>query len=138
MLGVHKNTVREWIKRGLATIDDRRPTFVLGSEVRAYLETRRASRKRPCGAGEIYCVRCREPRKPVGGMVDYLAITTTTGNLQGICPHCGSLMYRRLSRAKLAMVCSGLEVMFPQVQRPLGDCSWASLNSDLALEGRNR
>jgi hypothetical protein len=29
LFGVHKNTVREWVKRGLPTNDDRRPMLIL-------------------------------------------------------------------------------------------------------------
>jgi excisionase family DNA binding protein len=41
-LGVHKNTVRAWIKVGLPTIDDRRPILILGSDLIAFLRARRA------------------------------------------------------------------------------------------------
>ena len=37
LLAVHKSTVREWIKRGLPTSDDRRPTIILGRELAAFL-----------------------------------------------------------------------------------------------------
>jgi hypothetical protein len=39
-LGVHKNTVRMWIKGGLAVADDRRPTVMSGAAIRAFLENR--------------------------------------------------------------------------------------------------
>ena len=31
--GVHKNTVRNWLKQGLVTIDGRRPILILGREL---------------------------------------------------------------------------------------------------------
>src|SRR6202023_4209730 len=39
-LGVHKNTVRMWIKAGLAVADNRRPTVMSGAAIRAFLENR--------------------------------------------------------------------------------------------------
>jgi Helix-turn-helix domain len=39
-LGVHKNTVRMWIKGGLAVADNRRPTVMSGAAIRDYLENR--------------------------------------------------------------------------------------------------
>ena len=30
LYGVHKNTVRAWIKQGLPTIDNKRPMLILG------------------------------------------------------------------------------------------------------------
>src|SRR5216683_7791116 len=61
--GVHKNTVREWVKRGLPTVaDKKRPMLILGADLAAFLQARRAKNKRTCQAGEIYCVRCRSPK----------------------------------------------------------------------------
>ena len=33
LFGIHKNTVRNWVKDGLATIDDKRPMLILGHEL---------------------------------------------------------------------------------------------------------
>jgi hypothetical protein len=46
ILGTHKNTVRSWIKAGLSTIDNKRPTLILGHELIAFLQARRARRKK--------------------------------------------------------------------------------------------
>ena len=81
---VHKNTVRAWIKEGLPTIDDRRPTLVLGCDLRDFLTVRRQKNKRPCQDGEIYCLRCRVPRVPAGNMADYRPLTPALGHLIGI------------------------------------------------------
>lgn len=35
---VHKNTVRSWVKDGLATNDDKRPMLILGSDLKDYLQ----------------------------------------------------------------------------------------------------
>lgn len=57
LFGVHRNTVREWIKRGLPTTDCERPLLILGRGLAAFLQARRSKNKRPCQPGEIYCVR---------------------------------------------------------------------------------
>src|SRR6266699_3150405 len=41
LFDVHKNTVRNWLKQGLASIDDRRPILVLGHELSRFLQERR-------------------------------------------------------------------------------------------------
>ena len=51
LFGIHRNTVREWIKRGLPTSDDRRPMLILGRDLLAFLQARRTKNKRPCQAG---------------------------------------------------------------------------------------
>jgi hypothetical protein len=48
MFGVHRNTVREWVKRGLPTIDQKRPMLILGRDLIEFLQQRRLRNKRTC------------------------------------------------------------------------------------------
>jgi hypothetical protein len=109
-LGVHKGTIRLWRQGGLQPIDGNRPAMFQGSNVRAYLVKRNASRKRPCQPGQLFCVRCREPRQPVPGLLDYLAATPVSGNLRAPCGTCGAIMHRRIRRADLAAKMPELEI----------------------------
>lgn len=104
LFGVHRNTVREWIKRGLSTSDQKRPFLILGRDLVAFLQARRVKNKRPCQPGELYCVRCRAPKAPAGDMVEYKPVTATLGNLIAICPDCHAIMNRRASLAKLEQI----------------------------------
>ena len=130
LFGVHRNTVRAWVKRGLATSDDRRPMLILGRDLVAFLQAQRAKNKRTCQLGEIYCVRCRAPKAPAGAMADYEALTATQGNLIAICPDCETLIYRRVSLAKLAQVRGKLDITFPQALRHIDESLQPSVNSD--------
>ncbi len=114
VFGVHRNTVREWVKRGLPTSDDRRPMLILGADLVAFLRARRVKNKRTCQPGEMYCVRCRAPRAPAGDMADYLPVTATLGNLIAICSACEAMMYRRVSLAKLQQVRGNLDITLLQ------------------------
>lgn len=129
-MGVHRNTVRQWIKRGLPTCDDQRPALILGRDLRAFLEAQRRSRKRPCRPGEIYCCRCREPRRPLGGFVEYQADTATLGTLVGMCGECEAMLYRRVNPARLAEVCGDLEVLPTEASKRIADREEPSVNSD--------
>jgi hypothetical protein len=73
LFGVHKNSVRNWVKGGLPTSDDRRPMLILGRDLVAFLHARRVKNKRPCQPGEIYCMRCRAAQRPAGDMAEYQA-----------------------------------------------------------------
>jgi hypothetical protein len=129
---VHKNTVRAWIKCGLSTITDKkRPILILGTDLAAFGWARRPNNKRPCQAGEIYCVRCREPKTPAADMVDYVTVTATLGNLIAICPDCDAIINRRVSLAKLPQICGRLEITMPQALRHIGESAEPSVNSDL-------
>lgn len=131
LFGIHRNTVREWVKRGLPTSDDRRPMLILGRELMIFLQAKRAKNKHTCQPGEIYCVRCRVPQTPAGGMADYQPLTSTLGNLIGICPSCNSMMYRRVNLTKLEQVSANLDLTMPQALPHIGESTQPSVNSDL-------
>ena len=131
LFGVHRNTVREWVKRGLPTSDGKRPMLILGRDLLAFLTERRAKNKRTCQLGEIYCVRCRAPRAPAGDMVDYMPVTATLGNLVAICSDCETMMYRRASLANLEHVRGKWNITMPQALEHIGESAQPTVNSDL-------
>jgi hypothetical protein len=131
LFGIHKNTVRTWIKTGLLLCDDKRPVLILGRELAAFLQAKRGKSKQPCQAGEMYCLRCRTPQKPAANMVDYQPSNDKMGNLIGLCSCCESVMNRRVSLAKIPLIKGEMEITFPQAQKHIGDSNQPSLNSDL-------
>ena len=131
LFGRHKNSVRAWVKEGLPTCDDKRPMLILGRDLIAFLQARRARRKRPCQPGQMYCVRCRAPKFPAAGRAAYVPVSEKIGNLTAICPDCSRMMYRCVSIARLGLVCGKMDITFPQALRRLGEISQPCVNSDL-------
>lgn len=131
LFGVHRNTVRQWIKQGLPTIDDRRPMLILGRDLEAFLRARRTRNKRTCQPGELYCVRCRAPKVPACDMAEYIALTDTFGNLIAICPDCGLMMNRRVSLPKLAQIQGRMDITLPQALTHISESTQPCVNSDL-------
>jgi len=120
VLGVHKNTVRNWIKyEGLPALTDQRPHLILGRLLRDFLIERDRKRKTPLKAGEIYCVACHSPKRPAGAMVDFILRSDTSGVLRGICPDCDRFIHRHASRISLDDVAAGLEVQITRAERTL-------------------
>jgi hypothetical protein len=130
LFGIHKNTVRSWLKQGLAAIDDHRPTLVVGRELSRFLYERRQKTKQSCGPGRIYCIACREPKAPAGNMADCIRISLTTGNLCGICPSCDRVIYRRVNLTKIDAVRGQLEITFTEPDPRIGDRAALSVNCD--------
>ena len=131
LFGSHKNTVRSWIKVGLATIDDKRPMLILGRDLAAFLQARREKNKQKCKPGELYCVRCRVPKFPAGDMADYEPVTEKIGNLIAICPDCNSIINRRVSLAKIEEVCGKMDITFPKELQHIVESTKPTVNSDL-------
>jgi hypothetical protein len=136
-LGVHRNTVRQWIKQGLPICDARRPVIILGKHLADFLKARRAKNKRPCRPGEIYCVRCRDARMPCGSIAEYRPLTATQGDLVGVCPQCSCRMFRRVSLARVADVSGKLTVTITEAASHIGDSPQPSVNSDFNREPSN-
>ncbi len=121
LYGVHKNTVRGWLRCGLSTIDQRRPALILGLDLAEFLRMRRQNAKRPCRPSEIYCMRCREPRTPALGMVEYESIGLSRGRLIALCPCCGSLIYRSVNPARLPSALASMTVTVPAGRRHISE-----------------
>jgi len=130
LLGKHKNTVRNWVKNGLATIDDKHPMLILGPDLVAFLQARRGKNKQSCKPGQLYCVRCRVPKFPAGDMADYKPVTGKFGNLIAICPDCDSIINRRVSLARIWEVCGNLDISFPKELQHIVKRTKPSVNSD--------
>jgi hypothetical protein len=113
LFGVHKNTVRRWLKEGLEAIEGKGPTLVIGRVLRAFIEQRRQKAKRPCPPGFMYCLRCRAPKEPAGRMADLICTNERTGNLRGLCPDCEAMMHRRVSLARIHAIRGDLEITVP-------------------------
>jgi hypothetical protein len=133
LFGIHKNTVRNWLRQGLSTIDGQRPTLVLGTELVQFLRDRRRKAKQTCGPGRIYCIACRAPKVPAGNMADCVPISCA-GNLCGICPDCDRLIYRRVNLNNIDAVRGGLEIRITQPPTRLRETTDPSVNCDSSEE----
>ena len=130
LCGVHKNTVRAWLKEGLPAIDGQRPVLIQGTALRSFLGARRRSAKRPCPAGYLYCFKCRAPRRPALGMADYLPREGGAGNLRALCEGCGGVMFRRARPDALTSILPGIEVRTVQAPPRIAEPAPPCLNSD--------
>lgn len=118
-LGVHKNTVKAWLRGGLPHIRSPRPILILGHALRHFLGERRAKARKPCPIGHLFCFKCRAPRLPAGRMLDYEPFTKSSGNLKGICEVCETFIYRRVALGKIALVAPDCLISFPHGQQRL-------------------
>jgi hypothetical protein len=128
LYGVHRNTVLRWMKRGLTPIEPKRPLLFHGEEVRAFLGYHNP-RRHACDAGEIYCLKCRSPKRPAGDEVDYMTRSSTTGVLQGLCPTCLSVLNRIIKHADLDCVCRDLNISHRDRPERIDDSQDLTLNS---------
>jgi len=117
LFGVHRNTVRAWIKGGLDTVRVGKMILILGDELRSFLQKRRAARRTTTPLGWLYCLKCRAPRAPAEGLMELIQERAGTANVRAICGHCDTLMHRRVSLRTLA------ETGFASLATGRGDCT---------------
>jgi hypothetical protein len=129
LFAIHKNTVRAWLRQGLAPIDDQRPTVIRGKELRRFLAERRASTKQVCGSGQIYCLPCRAPKLPAGKLAECIQ-TGNTGTLQGICPDCNRMIYRKVNPQKLEAIRGDLDITVTQAEPRIEGTAKPNVNCD--------
>ena len=110
LYGVHRNTVRNWIKKGLPVIGDGRAVLILGDELERFRKASRAASRRPCPPGTIYCLKCREPRAPIPASLGQTAVTGRTAVVTGLCSVCGTGLNRRTRIADLGLWTRPLDV----------------------------
>lgn len=101
LLDVHPNTARRWIEGGMKPMDEATPVLVHGAELRRFLASRKAKRKRTCAPDEMACFRCRAPRRAAPGTAAIARGNEKTVTLSAACIVCGSRMWRAGSAAKL-------------------------------------
>ncbi|WP_430416298.1 helix-turn-helix domain-containing protein [Parasphingorhabdus sp.] len=130
LLGVHRHTVREWLKKGLPKADDTRPVLILGSDFQSWWSKQRKKEKRPLQPGQFYCCKCRDAKAPALGMVEYAATNGTTGNLKAMCETCETVMHRRVRLTDIPAKMPNLDVRLTQAVPSIMERTNPSLNAD--------
>lgn len=101
LYGLHRQAVRRWLRGGLRRIDDQRPFLIHGGDLIAFLDARQSKRKQACASGEIYCCRCKSPRRPRQNLVSVTFQNETHLMLLAKCDICGTRMNQFGSVQKL-------------------------------------
>ena len=102
LFGIHKATVRNWLKIGLRRIDDRRPFLVNGADLKEFLKNRQRRKKQRCQPEEFYCFRCRSPKRSKENMVILKVLNQKIGRLSGLCIECGSKTNKMISLKEIS------------------------------------
>jgi hypothetical protein len=137
LFDVHKNTIRTWFTHGMKAIDGQRPIVARGEEIRRFLTERRVRAKRPSGPGHIYCLPCRAPKVPALKMAECVKTGDTTGTLQGICPDCCRMIYRRVNPQKIDAVRGDLDITVTQAAPRIEETTKLNVNCD-SIRGDHR
>lgn len=103
-LAVGLATVRFWIRQGLPTLPDGKPILIPGDTLKSWLKSRRAARKQKCQPNELYCCRCRCPRKAKIGSVVITLRNAKTVAIRAFCGTCDAKMNKGGSLTRLSEI----------------------------------
>lgn len=107
---VSPQTVRAWLKSGMARVDGERPTLILGFQALDYLDARKKSAKGQLALGVFNCFTCKVPQKALGGMADYVPTSKTGGQLKVLCAVCEGRCNRYVSAVNLPEMRTVLDI----------------------------
>lgn len=101
-LGVTTATVRNYIRRGLPVMANKRPALLSGQEIRRFLRAERRAKKSPLAPNELRCPSCQTGRRPFGMLVDAEPINQNTAILKGLCEVCEAPSSRFVATNRLS------------------------------------
>jgi Helix-turn-helix domain len=107
--GVSPRTIRNWAAKGLRVMDGERPALIRGDDLKAYIRSQRKFRKSKTAPDTIFCVCCRQTRRPAGGMAD----CTVTGNratLTALCDVCETVISKPVAKARIPEIARILDL----------------------------
>jgi hypothetical protein len=84
-------TIRNWIKDGLRVMASMKPCLISGAELRDYFRTKYQNSKTKLSPDELYCLPCREGRKPFDMAVEVISNNSKTTRLKGGCGRCEAM-----------------------------------------------
>ena len=100
-LNVTPHTVRAWRTSGLEVMATTTPHYILGAELIRYIENKQAKRSVKMALDQMYCLKCKAPRKPLWGLVDYRPTNDARGRLMGLCEACEGGLQRFVGKGDL-------------------------------------
>src|SRR5664279_3140272 len=128
-LDLHRNTVRNWVRRGgLPAMTGSRPHLILGAVLVEFLKAKRTALKRKCDLGELYCLKCRAPRKPVADLIEHRPMASGRSRIIGMCSICERLMHRFVANRNLEASLREFGVNSGPADGSLTDTGYPSLN----------
>ncbi|WP_420434741.1 helix-turn-helix domain-containing protein [Hyphobacterium sp.] len=129
-LGLAKGTVRRWMKGGLTALTDRKPALILGEDLIDFLRSR-AKPKQRCRVDECFCFRCRRPRAPSFGEVEFKPSEGGGGMITALCEACTTTMFKRISQNDLAALREIVTVRDTEADGHISEDRHPSLNDHL-------
>lgn len=93
---LHPQTVRQWIKSGMPTVDAGKPTLVHGHALKQFLGKQNNRHKCSTTFEQMYCLKCREAKPPFQKRIALQQVQRTV-MAKALCQTCKTIMNKSYS-----------------------------------------
>lgn len=107
--GVSPRTIRNWATKGLRLMQDDGPALVRGDDLIVFIKGQRNQRRQSLSLDRFFCLRCRAPRAPAGGLAECVEHNSRV-TLIAICEACETILRKPLARADLSKLRGLLDI----------------------------
>jgi hypothetical protein len=129
---LHHQTVIEWIRKGLPTIDKTKPALIYGYDLKAFLGNQNLAGKFKTEFHQIFCRGCKEIKEPYKKQVQ-LEHKKNFVNAKARCPSCKKELFKSYKLddfQKLKSVFCVVDVL------QLYDCANPALNTQFLAQAK--
>lgn len=126
-------TIRSWVRQDLPLLSKQKPLLVLGSDLKRWPAATWKAKARKCQSDELFCFKCRVPRKPKLASVEILPRNEKTVAIKGRCEVCGTRMNQTGSAAKIDEIKNRFGALTLQTQRLTGSGNTSDKHSFSSL-----
>lgn len=89
LLGIHPQTIREWVNGGQLQVISKKPLSIYGGVLKEFLHKRGQEHKRTLSFNEMKCVKCKEISQPQNNEVFIYHNKNGSIRAVGTCKVCG-------------------------------------------------
>ena len=132
LYGIHHQTVREWIRRGLKTINKKKPILIYGNDLKTFLGKQNQSNKHHIEYNQMFCMKCKDGKKVHKNQI-HLESNNQFLKAKGLCITCKNIMNKSYKLMDLPNL-KKIFVMIDMLQ--LYDCKNSPLKTH--LEDQNK
>ncbi|WP_161973858.1 helix-turn-helix domain-containing protein [Hwanghaeella grinnelliae] len=98
LYGIADATVFRWIRdEGLKRLPGSKKYYIHSGDLRRFLERLNKRNKKPSSDGEIYCCKCRVPRRPSNNTIQAEDLPNGTIRVKAKCGVCGTGQFKVVS-----------------------------------------
>jgi hypothetical protein len=100
LIGIHEQTIREWIKEGNLECVSKKPILIYGAVLKEFIKNKNESHKKTLNFNEFKCLKCKAISIPKDNQISIYHNKNGSIRATGICQNCNnefSKLYKKNS-----------------------------------------